>query len=373
MKKFLFSFTVLMSSSAMLFGQDAIATQEIELDILLDSLRAAKTDATRESWNSQFKKQMLQSLNEPSAMTYPFARLETIGKIDSPDNLMRIICWNVEQQDGSQKYYAFVLKVDERKDSHKVIELIDRSDILMPRTDEVLDAENWYGALYYKIIPIEKNNKTYYTLLGWDGASTASNIKLIDVLYFAGNSLKLGSPIFKNGNETKRRVYMEHSEKTTMTLRWEEDQQRIIFDHLSPETPTMEGFYEYYVPDLSYDAYVYNGSKWVLVEDVIGVNKDTEVVKVRTINPRTEEIEEAEVDNKWIDPTSGGAPGSKEVHVAMTPDMEKTEGDKTEKPATKKTDPQNALDAWNQKKGHKKEKANSVSYSQEGRKKKKRK
>jgi hypothetical protein len=377
MKQFLFSFAMLLTSTTIVSGQEAIVNQEVELASLLDSLRSAKDDASREAWNTQFKTQMLQSLNEPSALIYPFSRLRTVGVIDSPDKQMRIVCWNVEQQDGSQKYYAFVLKADERKGTHKVIELIDRSEILMPRTDEVLDANNWYGALYYKIIPVEKNNKTYYTLLGWDGATTASNIKLIDVLYFTGNSLKLGAPIFKNGDELKRRIYMEHSERATMTLNWDADQQRIMFDHLSPETPTMEGFYEYYVPDLSYDAYVYNGTKWVLIEDVIGLSKHQQVVKLHAIDPKTGEIEETEMDSKWIDPTSGGSPAGKEVHIAMTPDMEGADTKKSDKSADEKTakkgEPKNALEIWDQKKRHKKEKANSPSYANEGKKKKKKK
>jgi hypothetical protein len=370
MKKFIFSFVILLICSPIATAQDAIVNQETELASLLDSLRAAKDDVSKAKWNTAFKKQLEQSLNEPTAFTYPFSRLKTVGKIDSPDNLVRIVCWNVEQQDETQKYYAFVLKADQRKGTHTVIELVDRSEILMARTDETLDADMWYGALYYKIIPVEKSNKTYYTLLGWDGNNTSSNIKLIDMLYFSGNSAKLGAPMFKNGDETKRRVYMEHSEKTTMSLRWDEDHSRIIFDHLSPETPTMEGFYEYYVPDLSYDAYVYKGTKWQLIEDVIGVNKDAETVKVKAINPRTEEIVETEIDNKWIDPTTEGSPASKEVHIAALPDDEGATSGKPEK--AKKTDPKNALEAWDEKK-NKKNDPSSISFANDGKKKKKRK
>lgn len=351
-------------------GQDAaIVRQEQELKILLDSLRAAKNDAARNKWNKEFKKQFEVSLNEPTAFSYPFSLLTTVGKVDSPDRQIRVISWNIEQEDQSQKYCAFVLKADERKDTHKVFELKDNSFMLPPRTDDVLEADNWYGALYYAIIPVEKNNRTYYTLLGWDGNTQSSNIKLIDVLYFTGNNLRLGAPIFKQGNETKRRIYMEHSEKAVMSLRWDADHQRIIFDHLSPESPGMEGFFEFYVPDMSYDAYVFEGSKWVLKEDVIATSKGTgTTVKLHTIDPKTGEVEKVEVPNKWIDPTNAGAPGSKEVHVAMTPDDETAEKSGTKK--TEKGRPANALEAYEQKKRHKKEKDPSSSFSNGTRKKK---
>ena len=362
MKKVLCLFSAMLFGSTVLVAQDAIVMQEAELATLLDSLRAAKNDDAKNNWNAQFKKQMEQTLNEPTALTYNFTKLKTIGIINSPDNLVRIVSWNVEQDDQSQRYFAYVLKGDERKPEHKVIELVDNSFMLPARTDDVLDANNWYGALYYKIIPVEKNNKTYYTLLGWDGNTTSSNIKLIDVLYVSGNSLKLGAPLFKAGDDTRKRVYMEHSEKTVMSLRWDEDQNRIMFDHLSPETPTMEGFFEYYVPDMSYDAYEFNGNKWMLVEDVIGVNKDVETVKVRSINPKTEEIVETEMAYKWVDPTTEGSPASKEVHVAVTPDTESEVAEAKKDPKNTKRDPQNAMDAWDNKKGHRKEKGTSISF-----------
>jgi hypothetical protein len=293
----------MMFGSTVLLAQDAIVQQEVELEILLDSLRAAKNDASKNNWNAQFKKQLEQTLNEPTALTYTFSRLKTIGIINSPDNLVRIVSWNVEQDDQSQRYFAYVLKGDERKPEHKVIELVDNSFMLPARTDDVLEADNWYGALYYKIIPVDKNNKTYYTLLGWDGNTSSSNIKLIDVLYFSGNTLKLGAPLFK----------------------------------------------------------------WLLVEDVIGVNKDEEMITVKSINPRTEEIMETEVANKWVDPTTEGSPASKEVHVAVTPDTESELAAASEKEAkTKKNkDPQNAMDAYDAKKGRKKEKGTSVSFDTE--------
>lgn len=373
MKRFLFLSALLISTSARVFGQEVLAIQEEELRPLLDSLRAAKNDAGKMHWNEALRKQMSVALKEPTAFTYPFTELQTIGKIDSPDNLVRIITWNVEMDDESQRYYAFILRRDERSDSHKVIELIDNSFMLPPRTDDVLESDNWYGALYYKIIPVEKNNKTYYTLLGWDGNLPSSNIKLIDVLYFSGNSAKLGAPLFKTGDETTRRVYMEHSEKSTMSLTWDSERNIIIFDHLSPETPTMEGFREYYVPDMSYDAYQFNGNKWMLIEDVIGINKGHETVKVNSINPRTEEIVEREVENKWIDPTTEGSPASKEVHIAVMPDSEEALADKAKNNGKKnqKGDPQNAMDVYDSKKHGKREKNNSVSYSNSGNKKKK--
>ena len=52
-------------------------------------------------------------------------------------------------------------------------------------------------------------------------------------------------------------------------MKFEEKYGRVVMDHLSPEAPSLEGLHSYYVPDLSYDSYAYNGAYWVLTEDVI--------------------------------------------------------------------------------------------------------
>ena len=82
-------------------------SRESELALLLDSIRGSKNNAGKENWNKQFKKLIEQTLNEPTVFDITFTRLRTLGVIDSPDKLVRIVNWNVEQDDGTQKYYAY--------------------------------------------------------------------------------------------------------------------------------------------------------------------------------------------------------------------------------------------------------------------------
>lgn len=345
-------------------AQFSMPDRAAELGALLDVLRAAPDDAAKQSANEAFRKELQKTLAEPTAFTYPFPELKTVGTIDSPDGQVRILSWNVEQDDQSQKYYAFILKRDDRKGIHKVHELKDNSEMLIGRTDEILEADNWYGALYYQIIPTERNNKTYYIVLGWDGNTMSSNIKLIDVLAFTGNNVRLGAPIFKLKDELRKRIYFEHSEKSVMSLRWDEPQQRILFDHLSPETANLEGFYEYYVPDMSYDALEQQGNRWVLLEDVIGLNKAPESIHLSHIDEKTGEVKEEDVDNTWIDPSKGGAPEN--IHVATMPDKGSGKTDLK----SEKAGPTTALDTYNSKKHRRKEKAPAGTATAVGKKRK---
>lgn len=337
-------------------AQFDFAQRQSELAVLLDSLRASKNDSDKLKWNDQFKQLMWSTVQEPSFFDLQFTQLLTIGIIESPDGMVRIVNWNIEMDDQSQKYCAFVIQRDPKNNQHQAIELIDNSFMLPGKPEEVLDAENWYGALYYQIISFERSGKMAYVLLGWDGGLQSSNTKLIDVLTFTGNSLKLGLSVFKTGDKTLKRVFFEHSEKAVMSLRYEEEYKRIIFDHLSPEAPNLTGFYEYYVPDMSYDAFVLSGNKWVLKEDVIGVNKETVAVKMHRMDPKTGDVVEEKVtESEWVDPTSSTPAGSKEVHIAALPDEsgDPEKDDKGDKGRKKDKSQMTALEKYEQKKRHK--------------------
>jgi hypothetical protein len=338
---------LLLFATFQLFSQFDYSNRVAELSFLLDSLRSAKTDDNKISINDRFSSLMEKTLNEPTIFDYNFAELATIGCIDSPDGEVRIVNWNIEQEDESQRYFAYVLKRDIKKSKHEVFALTHNiySEL---KPAETLDADNWYGALYYKIIPEIKGSKKYYTVLGWNAATKESNMKLIDVISFSGNTLKLGAAIFKIENNTLKRVFFEHSKKVTISLKWEPEYKRIIFDHLSPETPSMIGFYEFYVPDMTYDAFVFEDGKWLFKEDVIGVNKESNDMKVAVINPQTGEIELVTKKGEWIDPSSNNGSVS-ETHVpAMPSSNEPKKG--IEK---KKKESQTALEKYEKSKGKK--------------------
>ncbi|XOV68311.1 MAG: hypothetical protein ACFHU9_03860 [Fluviicola sp.] len=336
--------SIFILASFFTFAQEVSVLQqkEKELDSLLDVLRAAESNAEKEEANSEFKELMAQTLNEPGALSYNFTLLETVGIIDSPDEQVRIVNWNVEQEDFSHTYHCFVMYNDERKEEVRVTELKDMSFGMPSQPTDVIDHENWYGALYYKIIPVEKGSRTIYTLLGWDHNSSLSQLKLIDAMYFTSSAVKFGSPIFKMGKETHKRVFFEHSKKTSMFLNYEAHRERIMMDHLSPESPALKNFRSYYVPDMSYDAFVYEGKKWVLKEDVVGVNDNmisNQKQEVMVMNENGQ-LEKRTVKTQWENPEDAAAPIGSAEHVAVTPEMEGNEST-----MEKKTDRQKELDA----------------------------
>ena len=148
-----------------------------------------------------------------------------------------------------------------------------------------------------------------------------------------------------------------------MTLRYDDKYERILFDHLSPESKNLVGHYSYYVPDLSYDAFELKNGKWYLKEDVIAVNgKTSEKIEVIPVD-KNGEIKYDEngdpikkrIKNKWENPSNPNAPAGGNNHEAALPEVDPSKEAKKEKPTKEKR-------KWFQKKD-KRDPSNQYPYS----------
>ncbi len=322
--KLIFQFFLFFSLCLPHFAQDLLEQKEIALNKKLLELRAAKTDDEMNRLNLLFKVEMKAFLETKGVFQYSFKHLKTVAILDSPDETIRIINWNIEYSELSYFYCAFVMRWDSEKEIVRVTELIDNLDPYAKKPEGIIDSKNWYGALYYKIIPFERNSKIEYLLLGWDGGTTISNFKLIDVLTFSGNNIKLGSPVFRQIKTVNKRVVFEYSDNSTMSLRFDPKYKRIVFDHLSPEAPNLEGVYSFYVPDMSYDSYYYDDEMWILKEDVIAINEASvdNTQQVYVIGKKGS-IEKKRIKNTWLNPNDEEKNKNLVEHVAKTPESEK--------------------------------------------------
>lgn len=304
-------------------SQVDLAQKEIELNEKLLDFRAAKTDQEINKKGLEFKIAMLNFLKLEDAFSYKFKQLKTVAIIDSPDKLVRIVNWNLEYNDLTYAYAAYVMKFESEDEPIKIIEFVDKLDPYTVKPEGIIDAKNWYGALYYKIIPVEYHGNMEYTLLGWDGGTSGSNFKIIDVLTFTANSAKLGSPLFVKKNTTSKRVIFEYSDKSIMSLKFDEKNQRIVYDHLSPESASLVGVFSYYVPDFSYDAYIWQEDKWILEEDVIAVNASgtNKQRTIYTLDPKTGKTKEEKIKEDWVNPEDPNKKGDI-GHVARTVESE---------------------------------------------------
>jgi hypothetical protein len=240
-----------------------------------------KTDSGRLQANSIFFQKFQSALKSESTTQPVFDSINGITRLASVDGKFRLFTWNVPLSDGTNKYFGFI---QYSRDSLVVVPLhsarIEGNDF----DTKQLSLPNWYGAIYYKLIEVETGGQKVYTLLGWDGYTSNSNRKIIDILYLdnAGNVV-FGMPVFKTGKGLKSRVVLEYAKKSNMLLRYDyqsimvekgkkikkENTWLIVMDRMVPMDPSMEGDHKYYVPaGDTYDGYIFRNGYWTLVENI---------------------------------------------------------------------------------------------------------
>ncbi len=247
-----------------------------------------ETDVERINANYEFIKTLVTALKVPNSFLYKFDSVKSVRIENSPDNRFRIISWHIVNDDGSYRFYGTV-QVN-TGGQLQMYPLNDYSPMLKHPEDSVTSNVKWYGAQYYKIIPVY-SPKLYYVLLGWKGNNEKSTKKVIDVLSMVNEKPQFGLPVFEEHGKTLDRVVFEYTRQASMLLKYEPDQNLIVFDHLSPPDAKQKNDPQSYGPDLSYDGFKLKNGKWVLVENLdmrnIPQNGDAEMV-----DPKKKAIED---------------------------------------------------------------------------------
>lgn len=243
------------------------ATLEQTFRTKLDSVKTIDNDSAKLIAYSNLQNELVDFLKIPETYTLPFDSLKTVGKVKSPDDAFRIFSWNTLINNDSFKNFAIIQQKPEKGKPCHVFVLSDNSEIDQVE-NTILRHNNWYGALYYKIIPVKINNLNFYTLLGLDNHSPFVSKKVIDVLYFNNDEVLLGAPIFNVKGKPANRMVFSYSARLSMMLNYDETLKTIVFDHLSPSETRYTGQYEFYGPDFSFDGFVFDKKQWNYVEDI---------------------------------------------------------------------------------------------------------
>jgi hypothetical protein len=270
---------ILLFSPFMLSAQGnlfSLTAEEDSLVSLFREIRQSEDDQKKILLNEAVTEVFEDILGDENAFNYPFDSLKYVGKLQSEDKLVRIFTWNIMLTDNSYRYYGFV---QYKKGSRIVVtRLDDRSSSLSDPENASLSAEDWFGALYYKLIEVSDKRRRFYTLLGWRGNNTLTTQKVIDVMYFgyAGHP-RFGTPLFSmvyekypgiKRNIKKKRVVFEYSARVNMSLTWDTQLKMIVFDHLAPQDIYLKGNYRFYGPDFTHDALTFKDGKWNHIENI---------------------------------------------------------------------------------------------------------
>lgn len=262
MKKLILILLIFIITNAA-FAQQASLKQ---LTIYQDSLKKLgqkmindPIELERKNANYAFIKTLVSALKINNSFLFKFDSLKTISILNSPDNKFRIFSWYVMHDDGSYRFYG---SIQMNTGGPLLLHgLEDYSPLQTNPEDSVMNNRKWFGAQYYKIIPVYAQ-KPYYVLLGWKGNTVESNKKVIEVLSFADNKPQFGMPVFDGNGKVRKRVVFEYTRSASMLLRYVPTQNLIVFDHLIPPDKKMKDKPQTYAPDLSYDGYRLLNGRW---------------------------------------------------------------------------------------------------------------
>ncbi|MEY4629557.1 MAG: hypothetical protein RLZZ595_1883 [Bacteroidota bacterium] len=269
---------------------DILKKKEDSLAVLGRQIVESEEAGIRFRSDSQFTRLLVRSLKTPNSFYFPFDSLATISRLYAPDSMFRIFTWQVSRDaDLHRRHGAIQMRTNDG--SLKLFPLIDRSIIIKNQEDTITNNEWWIGAIYYKILKKEFNNKSYYTLFGYDENSIRSTKKRIEVLTFdaKGNPV-FGGNYFTFDQDTVRkpaqsRYAIEYKKNGNGRIIYDEDLDMIIYDHLISESNEPAKKYTY-IPDGDYEGFKWINGKWQHIEKVF--NQKLEDGQAPVVKPITE-------------------------------------------------------------------------------------
>ncbi len=211
------------------------------------------------------------TLKISNSFYYPFDSLKIIKKVYPPDSSFRIFTWQIKNADGTYHNYG---AIQHNSTNLKLNPLFDFSDTMIVKTQEILAPSNWFGCIYYSCMQHTINNKTYYTLFGFDNIDFVSNQKIIEILSFdEHNNAQFGAPIIiktdSNGvSKTFNRFFIQYNEKASVHLNYNAEKEMIVFDHLTAPSAREEDAPFTYIPDGTYEGFKWENDHWQWVEKV---------------------------------------------------------------------------------------------------------
>lgn len=264
-------------------GRDISKSDLAKLENIEDSLVILSHQFSFDSILDKRKKacyafipKFVQALKAENSFYYPFDSLENVSRIYPSDSSFRIFTWQLVLPKGQFRYFGFIQM---RSSKLKMFPLFDGGDTMTYHSQRITSNNDWYGALYYNIIEKQVDKKPVYTLFGFEAADVITRRKVVEVLTFDKEGKpKFGAPLFhikKDDNEqryssydTLTRFFIEYKYNTSTFLNYDKNLEMIVFDHVAPPTDKAKGATFTYVPDGTYEGFLWQSNRWNWVEKV---------------------------------------------------------------------------------------------------------
>lgn len=215
--------------------------------------------------DSLFTRVLVRALKVKNSIYYPFDSIINISKILSPDSAFKIYTWQLMINENMVRQHG-AIQMNTNDGKMKLFGLIDKSDITNNMLDTIGDNNGWMGAVYYKIIKKEANNKPIYTLIGFDENNIKSDKKIMDILEFVEGKPIFGKKIFLMDKQssypkTASRFILEFKKNASTRLNYDVQKDAIIFDEMVSEANDPKKKWTL-IPDGEQESFTWRAGKW---------------------------------------------------------------------------------------------------------------
>lgn len=257
-------------------GTDLKVMEQLEDSLVTtaDSMYSAFLADTRTTYSARFARQLVNALKIPNSWNYPFPKLnKRINIITPDDNAFRIFNWEIVPSEMTRRYYGAIQMPGEKL---KLFGLVDHSiEMGKELEDTILNANSWYGCLYYRILSNERNGEKIYTLFGLNSGGRLSNKKVLEPMRITEKGPVFGAPIFNvrseaHPNERVNRFVLEFKKDVQVSMNWDKDRSLIYFDNLVSQVNDPARKYTY-VASGQMDGFRWTGEGWSYMENIVNI------------------------------------------------------------------------------------------------------
>ena len=266
---------------------------------LRQNVMTAKNETERLLWNEDFMNLLESILQEPNSFHFAWNSVTNFSVLESPDRLFKIFTWHVEKDNYIIENYGFLQVYNENRKKYVIYPLYDQRNTIDYPNEAIVDHNQWYGAVYYNLIPLPIKNGTYYTLLGWNGNNLFTNQKVIEILHFDKDFTPIfGAKVFKNyPKKSVARIIFEYNKNSSLSLKYDKQSYpvntgkrdpktkkvlfeivsnyMIIYEQLIPIDNSMSYIAAFAVPESSLNqGFIIQDGKWLFLPSVIGQGKN---------------------------------------------------------------------------------------------------
>jgi hypothetical protein len=209
-----------------------------------------------------------EAMKIPNSYEYKFENLQYISVVESPDKKFKVYTIQMVLDNQNCRHFGIIQL---NAPTLKVIPLYDYSDTFALYPTKVTTNKNWWGQTYFNIQARKVGKKTYYFMFGYDQNDLWSKKKIVEPMSFVDDTkVEFGAPLFEMDEDGKKktltRFILEYKKDAIVTINYKEEYKAIVFDHTHPQDEKLVGLYFGYIPDGTYEAFVWKKTKWEWVE-----------------------------------------------------------------------------------------------------------